>query len=75
METTGVFFVVLLMLFLLGVTPTAGISSGAAFSLTGDGVLMRDTEKRPCTVGVKVSGLTGVFPGVAWPGVLGCLLD
>ena len=44
------------MLFLirgnLGVTVTKGIWSVTAFSAIGDGVLMRDTENRPCTVGV-----------------------
>lgn len=52
----GVFREVLFMLFLLrdnlGVTVTEGSWSATASTATGDGVLMRDTEKRPCTVGV-----------------------
>ena len=50
LATTGVFLAVLFMLFLfrgiLGVNVTES-------SVTGDGVAMRDTEKRPCTVGVE----------------------
>ena len=52
---------VLFMLFLfrgiLGVTVVKGTWSVTASSATGDGVLMRDTENRPCTVGVCLVAL------------------
>ncbi len=38
-----------------------GTWSVIASSATGDGVLMRDTEKRPCTVGVWASGVVGLL--------------
>ena len=64
----GVFREVLFMLFLLrgilGVTVTEGTGSITTSSATGDGVLMRDTENRPCTVGVLACGFKGVFAGV-----------
>lgn len=57
----GVFREVLFMLFLLrgilGVTMAKGSWSVTASSAIGDGVLMRDTEKRPCTVGVCTPGV------------------
>lgn len=56
------------MLFLLrgilGVTVIADTGSIPASSTTGDGVLMRDTENRPCIVGVLTCELKGVFAGV-----------
>lgn len=59
--TLGVFREVLFMLFLLsgilGVAVTKGTWSVMACSTVGDGVQMRDTEKRPRTVGVWSPGV------------------
>lgn len=46
-----------------GVTVTDGCRT-ESWSAVGDGVLMRDTENRPCTVGVGLADgkLTGVIP-------------
>lgn len=64
----GVLREVLFMLFLLrgilGVTVIVDTGSIPASSTTGDGVLMRDTENRPCIVGVLTCELKGVFVGV-----------
>lgn len=41
-----------------------GVCRTESWSAVGDGVLMRDTENRPCTVGVGLADgkLTGVIP-------------
>ena len=55
---------VLLFWVVLGVTVAKGTWSATASSAFGEGVLMRDTEKRPCTLGVWTSGVltAGDFP-------------
>jgi len=69
LETLGVFREALFMLFLFrgtfGVTASRGSwSAMAPASAAGEGVLMRDTEKRPCTVGVWTPESKGVLAGV-----------
>lgn len=51
-----------------GVTVTDGCRT-ESWSAVGDGVLTRDTENRPCMVGVvladgKFAGVLGVFPAL-----------
>lgn len=71
LDTHGVFREALFMLFrlrgILGVAVAEGVLSGTVSSVTGDGVLMRDTEKRP--VDVRTPELQGVWNGVTVEGL------
>lgn len=59
------------MLFLfrrnLGVTLSKPTSLVSPLSAVGDGVLIRDTEKRPLIVGVCTPGFSTLFLGVVFP--------